>query len=812
MKVSEAWLREWVNPSLSTSQLVHTLTMAGLEVDAVEPAAPHFSGVVVGQIETVDPHPDAEKLRVCMVTDGMSNYQVVCGASNATQGLKIPFAKVGAELPSKNEDEEAFVIKKAKLRGVESLGMLCGASELGLEDIVDGLLELPEDAPVGNDFREYLQLEDPVIEVDLTPNRGDCLSLLGIAREVGVLSRTELKWPKMEPVAESISDTVQIELSASDYCPRYAGRVVRNVNLAAETPLWMRERLRRAGLRCIDCVVDITNYVMLELGQPMHAFDLDKLGAINVRRAVAEENAILLDDSEVKLDESMLVIADGFSNEVLAVAGVMGGATSAVSSATRHIFFESAYFEPSLHAGKARALGMHTDSSHRFERGVDAKAQERAIERATALLIEIAGGDAGPVTVVDKTVEKDSTVVLQSANIKHILGFELEPNKVEEIFSRLEFRPVPFEDGWHLQAPSHRFDINVEADLLEELARIYGYDNLPVEPPVSAMEFLLTPEQSLSPSVIKQHMVGLGYRETINYSFIDPEIQKQFFEELPVVTLQNPISSDMSVMRTSLLPGLISTAKYNLSRQQKRFRLFETGMVFLPNENDQENPLKQINRIAALITGERLTESWLSKTESVTARNSQPDVFDFYDLKADVESLLSLVGQKEVEFRAVNHEDFLHQLHPGQSAIVSIGGENVGCLGVLHPKLQKTLGLDSPIWVFDFDLNLISQKKVPKFKGLSKFPEVRRDLAIMLDKNISVGDVCHTAKQASGEDLVSLVVFDRYSGEGVVEGQQSIGIGLTWQHPERTLNDDEVTAIVDRVVDSMKEKYGATLR
>ena len=484
MKVSESWLREWVSPNVKTEQLVHLLTMAGLEVDGVEPAAPAFTGVVVGEITAIEAHPDAEKLRVCTVSNGSTESQVVCGAKNAALGLKIPFAQVGAELPG------GLTIKQAALRGVESAGMLCGASEIGLEDTVDGLLELPNDAVVGQDIREYLNLDDAIIEVDLTPNRGDCLSMNGVARETGVLTVTDVLTPASDAVTASIEDALSVTLSAGEYCPRYAGRVIRNVDLSVSTPLWMREKLRRADVRSIDPVVDVTNYVMIELGQPLHAFDLERIsGGIEVRLAQQDECLTLLDEKEVKLNADMLVIAD--SEKALALAGIMGGNDSAVTTKTQHVFLESAFFVPEIHAGKARNLGMHTDASHRYERGVDSNLQVRAIERATKLLLDIVGGQAGPVTLVEaeQHLKAQQTVVLRESQIKRVLGFAIPAERVLDILARLDLSPVATDSGWEVTVPSHRFDIEIEADLLEELARIYGYDQLPVVPPVAKLVF-----------------------------------------------------------------------------------------------------------------------------------------------------------------------------------------------------------------------------------------------------------------------------------------------------------------------------------
>jgi phenylalanyl-tRNA synthetase beta chain len=806
MKISESWLREWVNPAITTEQLTHTLTMAGLEVDGVEPAAAEFSGVVVGEIQAVEAHPDAEKLRVCSVSDGSETFQVVCGASNAAVNLRVPFAKVGAELA------EGLKIKAAKLRGVESSGMLCGGSELGLEDIVDGLMVLPADAPLGISVREYLNLDDSVIEVDLTPNRGDCLSVLGVAREVGVLSSTDLKLPPLTAIEKNIDDAVAVNLLASEYCPRYASRILRNVNMSAETPIWMREKLRRAGVRSIDPVVDVTNYVMLELGQPLHAFDLASVeGDITVRMAQQGEKIKLLDGSEQVLDDSMLLIAD--NKKPLALGGIMGGESSAVSASSKDILLESAFFEPTLHAGKARKIGMHTDASHRFERGVDRLSQERAIERATALLLDIVGGDAGPVVLAQSNSfsSKLPGVHLPESQIARVLGFNMPQAQVSDIFQRLGLSPVSDDNGWTISVPSHRFDIAIEADLLEELARIYGYDRLPVEPPLAPMEFSLKPESHIDTASFRSQLVALGYREAITYSFIDPEQHSTYFNDVTAVALVNPIASDMSVMRSSLIPGLVNAADYNLSRQQRRLRLFETGLGFIPGDNGVE----QVPLLAGLICGDRLPESWLSKNEATQATGQKADQFDFFDIKADLEAVLAMRGglaAQGIEFNASQAQQQAPWLHPGQSAAVLINGGLAGFVGQIHPQIAKTLGISTTIWLFELKLALISGKKVPEFKELSKFPEVRRDLAVIVDQQFSVGEVVAVARQAAGNALVGLVIFDHYSGEHVGDGKQSIGLALTWQHRERTLHDEEIATLTEGVIAALREQFNATLR
>ena len=795
MKVSELWLRDWVNPEVELDQLVHLLTMAGLEVDAVSNATEPFNNVVIGEIKSISNHPDADKLNVCQVSDGENTFQVVCGAANVAVGALVPFAKVGAVLPGNKE------IKSAKLRGVESSGMLCGASELGLEDIVDGLLILKEDAPLGENIRNYLDLDDSVIELDLTPNRGDCLSINGVAREVGVLTQTDINTPTFNISKPTINETLNVNLISPDYCPKYAGRIIRDIDNSAESPLWLREKLRRSGIRSIDPVVDITNYVMLELGQPMHAFDLNKIeGDINVRLAKKDEKLCLLDDSEQPLNEDLLLIAD--NKKPLAIAGIMGGKESGVSLGTKDIFLEAAFFSPEKMSGHARKLGLHTDSSHRFERGVDPDLLERAIERATDLLLSIVGGQAGPVSkVCDENYLKSSDqLVLRSNQIQRVLGFAIPSDRVEDILKRLGLDPKNIDCGWEVTIPSHRFDLEIEADLLEELARIYGYDQLPVSPPIASLKFNLSEESKLSSSDFSNHLVAKGYHEAITYSFISSDLQDLFNPQKTPVKLENPISSDMSVMRSTILPGLILTADYNLKRQQERIKLFESGSGFYLSNGE----IKQDQLIAGVLVGSRWPETWLS----TKGKNN----IDFYDVKSDIESLLALTSHNDIKFTDFSEEENLPGFHPGQSAKIHLNNVVVGHLGLLHPKIQQKLNIEQEIWLFELNLNLISVKKVPKFKELSKFPEVRRDLAIVVDSNISAGEVIDITKQAAGEFLVGAVIFDQYDGDGIAEGKYSIGLGLTWQHHERTLKENEVNLLIDNVLVSLKQRFNASLR
>ena len=585
MIISEQWLREWVSPDLDTEALAHQITMAGLEVDAVEPVAGTFSGVVVAEIVKAEQHPDADKLRVCDVNTGSETVQIVCGAPNARVGLKAPLAQVGAVLPGD------FKIKKAKLRGVESQGMLCAEQELGLSEAKEGLMELPAEAPVGSDLRDFLQLDDSTIEIGLTPNRADCLGIAGIAREVGVLNSLPVNGVSCEAVTATHSDDFPIELKAPERCSRYVGRIIRGVDISRPSPLWMQEKLRRCGIRSIDAVVDVTNYILLELGQPMHAFDLQKLqGGIIVREAEQGEELELLDGQTVELTAGTLVIADHAGP--VAMAGIMGGEQSAVSEGTRDILLESAFFAPQPMAGKARSYGLHTDSSHRFERGVDFTLQRNALERATALLLEIVGGEAGPVleAVDEAHLPRWEDVELRPASIRRVLGFDMDGAEVERILTALGFGVTATDNGWLCVVPSWRFDISLEADLLEELARIYGYDNLPVTRIKADLTAQSRSESLLPIRTVRRHLAARGYQEAITYSFVDPELQKLFDPEMEPIALKNPISADLAVMRTSLIPGLVSALVYNTKRQQHRVRLFETGLRFMPGSDGLVQP------------------------------------------------------------------------------------------------------------------------------------------------------------------------------------------------------------------------------
>lgn len=795
MKFSENWLREWVNPKLSTDELVAQITMAGLEVDAVEPVAGEFSGVVVGEVVKKEQHPDADKLALCVVSDGSETFQVVCGAPNVREGLKIPFAKIGALLPP-GKDGKPFKIKKAKLRGVESQGMLCAEAELQLSDANEGLMELPVDAPVGQDFREYLGLNDSIIEVDLTPNRADCLSLKGLAREVGTLNNEDVCEPKIEAVSASIQDTFKVTLEDAESCPKYLGRIIKGVNVSAQTPLWMVERLRRSGIRSIDPIVDVTNYVLLEQGQPMHGFDLAKLnGQIHVRKAKQDEKLTLLDGQEVKLDDDTLVIAD--DQKALAIAGVMGGEDSGVNSDTQDIFLEVAYFNPIAIAGKARKYGLHTDSSHRFERGVDFELQAPAMERATQLILEICGGEAGPVveSIEQTAMPASASIELRADRVKEILALELPAEQIEEMLTRLGMKVSSTDAGWKVDAPSYRFDMAIEADLIEEIARIYGYNKLPVNTPSAAIGLQIQEEVQTPVEVIKQLWVDLGYQEAITYSFVDPKIQQLVDPSVDALALANPISADMGVMRSTLWVGLIKAAEHNLNRQQDTVRLFETGLRFVPQANGE---LEQTPMISGILCGQQVSKGWTNPSAKV----------DFYDLKGDVEAMLGLNGASDIRFERGEHS----ALHPGQAAKVVKNGKDIGLLGALHPELQKQLGIKTPLFVFELDLNAVSEGVLPHFAPLSKYPEVSRDLAFVVEESITWAQVEDIIREKAGDKLINVTLFDVYRGQGIENGRKSLALGLTWQDASRTLNDEEITSWVNDIVQSLAEGLDAQLR
>ena len=794
MIFSEQWLREWISPELETQELIDELTMAGLEVDGSTPVARQCSGIVVGLVESVEPHPDADKLSLCSVSDGEESFQVVCGAPNVRAGLKAPFAKLGAKI-IESSDAKPFKIKKAKIRGIESNGMLCSSEELGLEESSDGLLELHKNASVGEDIRSSLKLDDTSIELDLTPNRGDCLGMIGLAREVGVIARQDVTPLDFPAPIESIIDNFEVRITAKDACPRYLGRVIKNINLNSESPLWMKEKLRRSGLRSIAPVVDVTNYVLMELGQPMHAFDLEKLeGNIDVRFAKQNEKLELLDGKEIELTPETLLITD--ASKPIAMAGIMGGMATAVSDQTQHVFLECAFFAPLAVAGKARSYGMHTDASHRYERGVDYQLQRTAMQRATQLLLDICGGEAGPITEAIGNLPEPIEVSLKHSSISSLLGIQMDKKEVRDILGRLGFG-LSADDGEVLRVlvPSYRFDVSIEADLIEELARIYGYNNLPQTGGLGNQSLSSTPESHIELGQIRQQLVALGYQEVVTYSFIEPSLAETLFPDQPRVSLQNPISADMAVMRTSILPGLLSTLKYNENRQTERIRIFESGLVFQSCGEE----IKQTAMLAGLVSGRKMPVNW----------NNNKDLSDFYDLKGDVELLLALgLELDRYTFEAAEYACF----HSGQCARIVRDGQLVGHVGALHPAMQREMGITGNCYMFEVELAPLQERRLPAASALSKFPEVNRDLAILIDSNYAASEVLANVRVNAGEHLTDLRIFDVYQGDAVAKDKKSIALSLTWQHPSRTLSEDDINTIISKCVNGLQDAFNANLR
>lgn len=794
MKFSEKWLREWVNPQISTEALSEQLSMAGLEVDGVEPVAATFSGVVIGEVVECGQHPNADKLRVTKIDVGEDELlDIVCGAPNCRQGLKVAVAKVGAILPGD------FKIKKAKLRGEPSFGMLCSFSELGMGEDHSGIIELPADAPVGSDIREYLNLDDNIIEVDLTPNRADCLGIRGIAREVGVLNSIDVTEPVIDVVPATIDDKLIITLNAPEACPRYLGRVICNVDVSVSSPLWLKEKLRRCGVRSIDPVVDITNFVLLELGQPLHAFNLDSIdGNIQVRLAKQGESLTLLDENTVELKDNTLVIAD--DSKPLAMAGIFGGLHSGVTTDTKHILLESAFFSRDAIQGRARQYGLHTDASHRYERGVDPQLQHQAMARATALIIEICGGQPGPVVeAVDGAhLPQSRAVTLRRSRLNRVLGIDIDGDKVLDVLTRLGMDVTVTDDGWQAVSPSYRFDIAIEEDLIEEVARVYGYNSIPDTAPQGSLNMLPANEAEIAVSRFKSELTARGYVEAITYSFVDPKVQTALFPSQASMVLPHPISADMSAMRVSLWPGLLGATAYNQKRQQSRVRLFETGLRFLPKQ-DAPNGVEQEPVIAGVIAGRRDEESWLSGDNGV----------DFFDVKGDVEALLALTADRSrVSFVASKHES----LHPGMTASVLLDGETIGVVGAIHPQFDKLLGVNGRVFVFELDLKAISVRKLPEATAVSRYPANRRDIAITVKDDITVGSVISYIEKIGVNQLVALNLFDVYKGKGVEPGFKSLALSLVLQDPAKTLEEADIQQAVDSVVKGLENEFGAALR
>ncbi|MGB3748417.1 MAG: phenylalanine--tRNA ligase subunit beta [Rhodanobacter sp.] len=809
MKFSENWLRELVEIRAGRDELAHALTMAGLEVEELTPLGDGLAGVVVAEIVAAGKHPQADRLQVCKVDAGQGEpLQIVCGAPNARVGIKVPLAKVGANLPGD------VSIKAARLRGVESFGMLCSARELGIDADASGLLELPPDAPVGTPLADYLGLPDASFELKLTPNRPDCLGLVGLAHDVAALFGSHVKTVAQAAAPVGSAARRGIRLEAGKDAPRYLGRVVEGIDPAAKTPLWLAERLRRAGLRPISAVVDVTNYVMLELGQPLHAFDNDTLeGDIVVRHARAGETLKLLDGNEASLDEGFVLIAD--EHKPLAVAGVMGGFDSRVTDATRNIFLESAHFAPAAIMGRARKLGLHTDASHRFERGVDPELPRRALERASELLLAIAGGQAGPVLVAENAADlpRPVPVALRRARLKRVLGAEVADAEVARIFTALGMQVETTDAGWRVTAPSSRFDIEREEDLIEEVARIFGYDRIPTHSPSGALALAIEPEARIGELALREQLAARGYHEAVNLSLVGADLLAVWGMTGRLVPLANPLSADLAVMRPSLLPGLIESLRHNRARQQERVRLFEVARTFRQGPIGREepgihglthpqagDPPLETPSLAIVACGNARAEQWGEPSRAL----------DFHDLKGELDALIAWGGESE---RWSVHADALPTwLHPGRGARVARDGETVGYLGALHPRLARELGLGTDVHVLEVALEPLLARRMPRAQPVPRFPAVRRDIAMELPESVSWSRIEHTVRGTLGARLRELRLFDRYSGKGVEAGRKSLAMGLILQDASRTLTDDDADHWVREAVNALEQTCQGKLR
>ncbi len=789
MQFSESWLRALVNPPLATDELCHLLTMAGLEVEECRPASADFSNVVVARILTAEKHPDADKLKLCTVDTGEHGVlQIVCGAPNAAAGLVVPCALVGAKLPG-------IEIKKAKVRGVESFGMLCSARELGMSEDHGGLLPLPADAPIGQSIRTYLNLDDNLITLKLTPNRADCLSLTGIAREVAALTGAPLTLPAIAPVAATHSSTRDVVLDAPAACPRYCGRIVRGVNAKAPTPDWMKQRIERCGVRPISALVDVTNYVMLELGQPLHAFDNGELqGAIHVRYPTAGEQLLLLNEQTVTPAADTALIAD--EAKALALAGIMGGEHSGIDDATEDLFLESAFFAPDAIAGKARALGFSSDASYRYERGVDFALQRQAIERATQLIVDICGGAPGPVVeaVSEDKLPARAPVKLRMTRAAKVIGIDLGPAQTEKLIAGLGFAYVRAGDELTVTPPSYRFDIAIEEDLIEEIARLHGYDNIPAPPPTARVEMLPLPEAQRRPMQLRRLLAERGYFEVVNYSFVESSWEADFSGNATPIRLANPIASQMGVMRSSLMGGLVGTLVSNLKRQTERVRVFEIGRCFQSDPQDVTG-FHQPVRLAALAAGTVHPEQWGSATRPV----------DFYDVKGDLEALFA---PRALRFERVSHP----ALHPGRSATVLLEGKSIGVLGELHPQWCQKYELSVPAVLFEIDLAALLETPMPIYCETSRFPAVVRDMAIVLSQKSETRDVLDALYSVAPAHVREIRLFDVYHGKGIVADSRSLAFRVTMQDTQRTLADTDADAAMARLLDVVRDRFGATLR
>lgn len=784
MQFSETWLRTFVDPPLTTSELAESLTMAGLEVEAAEPAAPAFSGVVVGEVLAVEKHPGADRLSVCRVDAGRGEpLTIVCGAPNVRAGMKAPCATVGAALPG-------LTIREAPVRGVVSRGMLCSAVELGLAADGAGLLELPAGLAAGLDLREALELDDQILTLKLTPNRGDCLSVCGVAREVAAITATSLRLPDIAPVAAAIKDALPVTVETPEACPRYCGRIVRGIDPAAATPLWMAQRLAHSGLRSINAVVDVTNYVMLELGQPMHAFDLARVdGGVAVRMGGDGERLALLNEQTVDVN-GMLVIADGAGP--LALAGIMGGAASAVGEGTSDVFLESAFFAPAAVAGKSFVLGFGSDSLHRFERGVDYAATRQAMERATQLLVAVCGGRPGPVTEVQGVLPKRESIRLRVARASRVLGVPLDSAKVSALLRRLHFGFVDQQDVFYVTPHSYRFDLQIEEDLIEELARLHGYDRIPATRPAVDLAIRVVPEAQRPLAEARRLLVARDYQEVINYAFVDVGLEQTVLANTDPIRLLNPLASTMTVMRSSLAGGLLECLRTNLKRQQGRVRLFEVGCCFVR----QDGGLAQPERVGGLAYGPALPEQWGSRP---------PRDVDYFDVKGDLEAL---VWPRRLLAVAARHP----ALHPGRAARLELDGAPIGWLGELHPRWQQALDLPGAPLLFEVDAAVLQRASVPAAEPVSRLPMVRRDMAVVVDEEVSAEALREALWGRRQARVVDIGLFDVYRGTGLPKGKKSLAFRVLLQDTEKTLTDQEVEEIMGDLVGILERNFSAKLR
>lgn len=791
MRIPESWLREWVDPPIDSAELAERLTMGGLEVDAILPCGAGLdAAIVVAEVLAVDRHPDADNLSVCHVTSGAGEVEVVCGAPNVEAGMKAALAPPGARLP------DGTHLRRRKIRGVASEGMLCSARELGLGDEAEGIIRLPADAPTGEPLGRFLRLPDQVLDINVTPNRGDCFSIRGIAREVAALTGAHLPHVPQPDVPASVGDRHPVIVENPEACPRFVGRVVRGIDVDAVSPVWMTERLRRCGIRPIHPVVDVTNYVMVEYGQPLHAYDLQNLeGAIRPRFAVAGEKLTLLDERDVELDGETLVISD--DSGAIGLAGIMGGLSTAVTAATTDVFFEAAFWPPSVVAGRARAYGLHTDASLRFERGVDPEGQALAVERATGLLLQIAGGKAGP--LVDWRDQAhpplNPWVVLRRSRLGRILGSTLADEEVSGILERLAMEVEPSADGWRVRAPGFRFDLQFEEDLVEEVARIHGYDRIPEVTATASQPLAKASESVVDQSRLAATLTARDYNEVVTWSFIDGEADRRFTGEESELVLSNPISSEMSVMRGSLWPGMLRVAATNLARQQERVRIFEIGTSF---HGSLAHP-REVQRLAGLALGPVVPEQWDSKRR----------VVDFFDIKSDIEALLALAGRScEAVYQAAAHP----ALQPGQAARLVRDGQVIGVAGKLHPALAAWLEIDQDVLLFEFELARAFAARLPVAAPVSRFPAVRRDIAVVVADEVS-GDALRDVVLAAAPDIIrQVLIFDIYRGPGIEAGRKSVALGLILQESSRTLTDHDADTVTRSAIHRLQQNFAAVLR